>query len=245
MNLKNKTFLITGATSGIGLELCAQILKHQGDIIGVGRNLNELQKLLINYPENNSKLIKCDLEDQSQIETLTSNCPAVDGIVHSAGFVVNMPFSFFSFDKFKTLRQVNQDSIIQILYSLIKQKKIKNDSSIVFISSISASFAMKANSPYAMTKASLNILSKTLSAEFSKKRIRFNTVSPGMVETQITKDASENLGKDRIDNDRKKYPLGYGEPEDVAKPIIFLLSDYSKWITGIDLFIDGGRTSTI
>ena len=104
---------------------------------------------------------------------------------------------------------------------------------------------MKANSPYAMTKASLNILSKTLAAEFAKKKIRFNTVSPGMVETQITKDASINLGKERIDIDRKKYPLGYGNSIDVAKPIIFLLSDYSNWITGLDLVIDGGRTSTI
>jgi NAD(P)-dependent dehydrogenase (short-subunit alcohol dehydrogenase family) len=245
MNLKDKIFLVTGATSGIGLEVSNQILLHGGDVIGIGRKLDEFKALLINFPENNSQILNCNLDSEKEIEKLVSICPTIDGVVHSAGFVVNMPFSFFSFQKFKTLRQVNQDSIIQILYLLFKQKKIKNNSSVVFISSISASFAMKANSPYAMTKASLNILSKTLSAEFSKKKIRFNTVSPGMVETQITKDASINLGKERIDSDRKKYPLGYGDPIDVAKPIIFLLSDYSNWITGLDLVIDGGRTSII
>lgn len=245
MNLKNKTYLVTGATSGIGLEVCNQILKHDGSIIGVGRNLKLLEKLILNFPSNNSKLIKCDLNNQNEIKHLVLNSPPLDGLVHSAGFVVNMPFSFFSFEKFKAIRNVNQDSVIQILYLLFKQKKINKNSSIVFLSSINASFAMKANSPYAMSKASLNIFSKTLAAEFANKKIRFNTVSPGMVETQITKDASENIGKEQIDKDRKKYPLGYGQPIDIAKPIIFLLSDYSNWITGVDLIIDGGRTSTI
>ena len=245
MNLNNKTYLITGATSGIGLEVCNQILKHNGNVIGVGRNLTLLNELLLKYSNKNSKAIKCDLENNENIKDLILKCPELDGLVHSAGFVTTMPFNYFSFEKFLNTRQVNQDSVIIILNLLFKQKKIKKESSVVFLSSINSKFSMKGNSPYAMTKASLNILSKTLASEFSKKKIRFNCVLPGMVETQITKNALKNLGEEKIELDRKKYPLGYGQTEDVAKPIIFLLSNYSKWITGTELIIDGGRTSTI
>ena len=86
---------------------------------------------------------------------------------------------------------------------------------------------------------------KIYANELASKKIRVNTVAPGMVNTQITLDASSFLSEEVIEADKKKYPLGYGEPEDVALPIVFLLSEASKWITGQDLILDGGRTAII
>jgi NAD(P)-dependent dehydrogenase (short-subunit alcohol dehydrogenase family) len=128
---------------------------------------------------------------------------------------------------------------------MLKKKKFNKPSSIVFLSSIASLYGMKGNGLYAITKASLNIMAKTYANELANKKIRVNTVAPGMVNTQITLDASEFLSDEAILKDKKKYPLGYGEPKDVALPIVFLLSDASKWITGQVLVLDGGRTAVI
>ena len=81
--------------------------------------------------------------------------------------------------------------------------------------------------------------------ELSSKFIRVNTLQPGMVETDMSLQAENILSKDIMDIDRAKYPLGYGEVKDIALPVIFLLSNASKWITGQSIVIDGGRTSIL
>jgi NAD(P)-dependent dehydrogenase (short-subunit alcohol dehydrogenase family) len=88
-------------------------------------------------------------------------------------------------------------------------------------------------------------MAKTYANELAGKKIRVNAVAPGMVNTQITIDANDFLSEEVINEDKKKYPLGYGEPEDVALPIVFLLSEASKWITGQVIVLDGGRTAII
>jgi NAD(P)-dependent dehydrogenase (short-subunit alcohol dehydrogenase family) len=81
--------------------------------------------------------------------------------------------------------------------------------------------------------------------ELSSRYIRVNTLQPGMVETEMSMKAENILSKEVMDIDRSKYPLGYGEAKDIALPVIFLLSNASKWITGQSIVIDGGRTSVL
>ena len=104
---------------------------------------------------------------------------------------------------------------------------------------------MKGNGIYAASKGALIAISKVWASEFSSNRIRVNCVSPGMVKTEITNKSIDDLSLEVIQQDEKKYPLGYGEAIQVANPIIFLLSEASSWITGQNLILDGGRTSTI
>jgi NAD(P)-dependent dehydrogenase (short-subunit alcohol dehydrogenase family) len=104
---------------------------------------------------------------------------------------------------------------------------------------------MKGNGIYAASKGALISISKVWANELAVNKIRINCVSPGMVKTEITNKSIENLSIEVIQEDEKKYPLGYGEAIQVANPIIFLLSDASSWITGQNLVLDGGRTSII
>jgi NAD(P)-dependent dehydrogenase (short-subunit alcohol dehydrogenase family) len=244
-SLENKTFLVSGATSGIGLELCKQIHKAGGDFIGLGRNTNSLQAFIDAEKLTNSRVIKIDFLDKDNIEEVILSIKKVDGFVHSAGIVENNPIQFHKQKLYEKIKAVNLDSCVTILNLMLKKKKFNKPSSIVFLSSIASLYGMKGNGLYAITKASLNIMAKTYANELANKKIRVNTVAPGMVNTQITLDASEFLSDEAILKDKKKYPLGYGEPEDVALPIVFLLSDASKWITGQVLVIDGGRTAII
>lgn len=245
-SLENKTILVTGATSGIGLEVCKQIYKAGGNFIGVGRNTETLDLFI---KENKIYSSYSKYLDVSQLDLIPdfikSITVKIDGYVHSAGIVENNPIQFFNEKLYDKIRTVNLDSNLVIISQLLKNKIFNKPASMVFVSSISGLYGMKGNGLYGITKASLSILAKTYANELSFKKIRVNTVAPGMVNTQITLNASEFLSEDVINEDKKKYPLGYGEPEDVALPIIFLLSDASKWITGQDLILDGGRTAII
>ena len=97
------------------------------------------------------------------------------------------------------------------------------------------------NGIYGCSKASLETFMKFAAKEFAIKKIRCNSVNPGMVHTPLIHEGT--LSKQQLEEDMKKYPLKrYGEPLDIAYGIIYLLSDASSWVTGHSLVIDGGRT---
>jgi NAD(P)-dependent dehydrogenase (short-subunit alcohol dehydrogenase family) len=245
-SLLNKTFLITGATSGIGLEICKQISKAGGDFIGIGRNIDKLQNHIDVNNLNFSKAVKFDLLDIENIHLLVSDLIVkIDGFVHAAGIAYVSPMHFFNYNDYENIRKINLDAVLILFSELLKKKKINKQSSIVFISSISAIRGAKGNGLYAITKAALDSASKVYANELASKQIRVNTIQPGMVETEMSLQAENILSKEVINIDRAKYPLGYGETKDIALPVVFLLSSASKWITGQSLVIDGGRTSML
>lgn len=243
-SLIGKTILVTGATSGIGLEICKQIGIAGGNFIGIGRNVEKLQHYIDDNALEESTVVKFDLAAIESIHLLMSELPIkIDGFVHSAGIAHVSPMHFFNYNDYESIRKINLDSVLIIFSELLKKKKINNYASVVFISSISAIRGAKGNGLYAITKAALDGISKVYANELSSKYIRVNTIQPGMVETEMSKLAENILSKEIMDIDRSKYPLGYGEPKDIALPVVFLLSNASKWITGQSIIIDGGRTS--
>ena len=163
--------------------------------------------------------------------------------VHSAGVVKNIPLQFINKEYMESERSLNYDSFLFLTQMLIKKRKIDFNGSIISISSIAAHFGINGLSIYCGIKAALIATSKVFAKELSYNKIRVNTVSPGMVRTEMVNSAEENqLTKEALTLDEKKYPLGYGTPDDVAYCIGFLISDASSWITGQDIIIDGGRT---
>jgi NAD(P)-dependent dehydrogenase (short-subunit alcohol dehydrogenase family) len=245
-SLVDKTILITGATSGIGLEICKQITVAGGNFIGIGRDIEKLQHYIVENELRLSKAIKFDLIELEDIHLLVSDLHVkIDGLVHSAGIVNVSPMRFFNYSNYENIRKINLDCVLVLFAELLKKKKINKHSSVVFISSISAIRGAKGNGLYAITKAALDTISKVYANELSSKFIRVNTIQPGMVETDMSMQAENILSKEIMNIDRSKYPLGYGETKDIALPVIFLLSNASKWITGQSIIIDGGRTSLL
>jgi NAD(P)-dependent dehydrogenase (short-subunit alcohol dehydrogenase family) len=243
-SLNDKTILVTGATSGIGLEICKQIAIAGGHFIGIGRNIEKLQQYIAASKLEGSKAVKFDLIELKNIHLLISDLSTkIDGFVHSAGIANVSPMHFFNYSDYENIRKINLDCVLVLLSELLKKKKINKKSSVVFISSISAIRGAKGNGLYAITKSALDTIGKVYANELSSKYIRVNTIQPGMVETEMSKQAENILSKEVMDIDRSKYPLGYGEAKDIALPVIFLLSNASKWITGQSIVIDGGRTS--
>ena len=124
----------------------------------------------------------------------------------------------------------------------MKKKKLAQDSSVVFVSSIGGveSFSL-GNGVYGASKAALNSTMRFCARELATKRIRVNCVNPGMVNTKLIQGGIISDEQHKLDMER--YPLKrYGEPEDIAYGIIYLLSNASSWVTGHSLIIDGGVT---
>ena len=244
IDLTGKTFMVTGATSGIGYEICSQISIYGGKCIGIGRDSEKLDSM--SDALQGFSGISYDLSNLESLDGLIEQLEIpLDGIVHSAGIVQLQPIKFLNIDLLNKIRTVNYDSIVMIISKLLKKKKINKNSSIVFISSIAAEMGMKGNFMYSSTKAALNSTAKVFASELASQNIRVNTIAPGQVETALTEEISLTVSAEAILFDRQKYPLGYGKPEDVANLSLFLLSDKSRWITATTITIDGGRSTIL
>jgi NAD(P)-dependent dehydrogenase (short-subunit alcohol dehydrogenase family) len=236
-DIKNKNILITGASSGIGREIAINLNTLGANVIITGRNdqrLNETKDYLVYSPIES---YSCDLSKEDEIKKLVTSLPQLDGVVFCAGVVEYYPIKFINTEKINNIFSVNLNSQILLTQQLIKNKKLKPNGSLVYISSIASKIGVTGTALYAASKAGLNGFVKVTASELSGQKIRANSICPGIIQTPMTEKAqnvNDDLGKD--------YPLGLGETIDVVGPCIFLLSNASKWITGTEIILDGGLT---
>lgn len=241
-SLQGKTILVTGASSGIGQETAIQCSKLGAKVIITARNEERLNETFLQLNRENHQMILADLTNQEDIERLVGDIDGLNGLVLCAGMGMTSPFPFSSKDKFQTVFDVNFFAPVELLRLLVKKKKLQKDASVVFVSSIggNGSYSL-GNGIYGASKAAINSIMKFCARELAPKKIRVNTVNPGMVNTKLIQ--SGTISEEQHKLDMEKYPLKrYGEPKDIACGIIYLLSDASSWITGHPLVIDGGVT---
>lgn len=241
-SLKDKTILVTGASSGIGRAIAIECSKMGASVIITARSEERLQETLREMEGEQNKLIVADLSIDEDIENLANEMPALDGIVHCAGFTIPKPFNFLSKDDVDAVMKVNFSTPVFLTQKLLKSKKINKKASIVFISSISGVYVSSvAGSLYSASKGAVNGIVKGMAIELAAKQIRVNSVNPGMIETNIF--SVGIISEEQLNEDKKKYPLKrYGKPEEVAYAVIYLLSEASSWTTGSNILIDGGYT---
>jgi NAD(P)-dependent dehydrogenase (short-subunit alcohol dehydrogenase family) len=237
--LTNKKILITGASSGIGRATAIACSGMGATVYITGRNKAELDvtgKLMHN---DSYKQIVADLNSIPALENLVNSLPALDGIISNAGINRRMIAQYVKEQNLDLIINTNLKAPILLIKGLLKAKKINVGASVVFISSIAAYHSSIGDGVYSATKGGLCSFSKVLALELASKKIRVNTIQPGMVYTALTDKGP--LSEEDYNKDEQKYPLGrYGKPEEIANAAVYLLSDASQWITGTDLVIDGG-----
>lgn len=241
-SLKEKTILVTGASSGIGQETAIQCSRMGARVIITARNEDRLKKTLSQLEGDGHRMLMAELTQQEELEKLVNAIDTVNGVVLCAGKGMTSPFPFSTRDKYDSVFDVNFFAPVELLRLLVKKKKLEKESSVVFVSSIGGikSFQL-GNGIYGASKAALNSTMKFCARELAAKKIRVNAVNPGMVNTQLIQSGA--ISEEQLKVDMERYPLKrYGEPQDIAYGIIYLLSDASSWVTGHSLVIDGGVT---
>ena len=180
--LSGKTILITGASSGIGRATAVLCAKMGATVILVARDeerLNQVRSML----EGSNHICKIvDFADYDSVESLVESLPIVDGVVNSAG-INNKYLIKFVEVKMDNMFKVNCFSPALLIKHLLKKKKLAKGSSIVFLSSISSTYATISNALYAASKGAINSLTRVLALELSSMKIRVNSIQPGMVNT--------------------------------------------------------------
>lgn len=239
-SLQGKVVLVTGASSGIGRATAIECSRLGAQVIITARNEQRLQDTFNQLVGTGHQMILCDLANEESVDQLAQAVPHLDGLVNNAGYQEYLPVPFIKKDKLEAIMSVNTIAPITLLQKLLRSKKITKGGSIVFTSSL-AGLGINApgNSMYAATKGAISAFITGAAIDLSPKKIRVNAVCPGMVNTAIMDYGT--IGEEELKADAANYPLGrYGEPEDIAYAIIYLLSDASSWVTATNLVIDGG-----
>lgn len=240
-SIKDKTILVTGASSGIGQATAIECSKMGARVVITGRNAERLQETLEQLEGSGHIQIIADLNSEGDIEKLAAECPNLDGLVNNAGRGKSKPVNFVKLEDLEDVYKTNLFGVALLTKMLLKKKKLVKGSSIVFTSSISSKMTAAGLAIYASSKAAVSAYMRTCAIELGVKGIRANAVLPGMVETKLI-NSGTYTDEDKA-NDLNLYPLGrYGVPSDIAFAIIYLLSDASAWMTGTELVIDGGRS---
>jgi NAD(P)-dependent dehydrogenase (short-subunit alcohol dehydrogenase family) len=240
--------LITGASSGIGKRLALQLSPHSRLLL-CGRNKDKLNEVIHEcaQPENHYAW-EFDLENPAVLKEslerfLTESQLTIDCFIHCAGMINVAHMKNTDYSSALQLFNINFFSAVEITSVLLKKKvnqaRLKN---IVFISAILGHFGSKGYNLYSASKAALDGLMKSLAIELAPE-IRVNSVLPGGVRTPMSETSYNDPAI--LQKALHDYPLGIGEPEDIANMVEFLISDKAKWVTGQEIIVDGGRTINI
>jgi len=242
------TYLVTGASSGIGKQTCLDLAKAGHNVVLIGRDhlrTNETLALCNQLYQGKHQSFTFDYLN-GDLESLVEALPLINGIAHCAGVSKIIPIRNVSMKNLETMMKVNLYIPILLTTNLLRTKKLSDGSSVVFISSTAATFPESGQMAYSMTKAAIDVAVLSFTKEYTaKNKIRFNSIRSFYVKTPMLAGFENIIGSEKLKEiEIKDVPLGFSEPSDISEMIQFLLSEKSAKIAGSCLRIDGGAYCT-
>lgn len=245
MRLKNKTAIITGGATGIGLA-CARLFQQEGARVALfGRRPNRLD-LAKKILGESAMTFAGDITRQADIDRLVRQVlekwGRIDILINNAGTFNSAPLHETEDEDWDEILNVNLRGVFLLTKKVLPQMLAQKSGSIVHISSILGMIAVPQTAAYNVSKGALNQFSKSIAVEYGHAGIRSNAVCPGMIATEMTEELRANT--ELMDEWLKGYPLGrFGVPDEVARACLFLASDEASFVTGATLPVDGGYTA--
>jgi NAD(P)-dependent dehydrogenase (short-subunit alcohol dehydrogenase family) len=242
--LEGKIALITGGNSGIGLATAKQFVNEGAYVFITGRRDAELAAAVKEIGRNVTG-IQGDVSKLDNLDSLFAQIKREQG-------KLDIVFANAGFARYARLGEITEelyDSIFNInvkglLFTVQKALPLLPDgASIILNASIVASKGLSMNSVYSATKAAIRSFARTWTTDLKDRRIRVNAISPGSIDTPGLSDllASSDAGQQRLQMIHNAVPLGrLGTADEIAKAVVFLASDDASYITGTELFVDGG-----
>lgn len=242
-SLSDKHILLTGATSGIGKAIALACHEVGIRLTLLGRNEERLRAVAEHCGDVGGYRV-CDLSEIDSLPGIVKDVVAergpLDGLVHSAGLHKPAPLRAIREKSLGEMMSVNAFAAVSLLKGVARRGHHNKPCSAVWISSVMGQVGEAGLTGYAMSKGALEQAAKSLAVELAGERIRVNCIAPAMINTPLTEQFLAKLDEGQRTRILEKHPSGFGEPEDVAGTVLFLLSDASRFITGTSLPIDGG-----
>jgi NAD(P)-dependent dehydrogenase (short-subunit alcohol dehydrogenase family) len=242
--LEGKIALVTGGNSGIGLATAKEFVKEGAYVFITGRREAELAAAVKEIGRDVAG-IQGDVSKLGDLDRLFAQIKREKGrldiVFANAGIARYGAFGAITEELYDSIFDVN---VKGLLFTVQKALPLLPDgASIILNASIVASKGLSANSVYSATKAAVRSFARTWTTDLRDRRIRVNAVSPGSIDTPGLSDllASSETGEQRRKMIVGVVPLGrFGTPDEIAKAVVFLASDDSSYVTGTELFVDGG-----
>jgi NAD(P)-dependent dehydrogenase (short-subunit alcohol dehydrogenase family) len=242
--LDGKIALVTGGNGGIGLATAKRFVAEGAFVFITGRREGELAAAVKEIGRNVTA-VQGDVSNLDDLDRLFGQIKREKGkldiVFANAGIAKYAPVGSITEELYDSIFNVN---VKGLLFTVQKALPLMPDgAAIVLNASIVASKGLSANSIYSATKAAVRSFARTWTTDLKARRIRVNAVSPGTIDTPGLNDllASSEAGQERIKMISNTVPLGrFGTPDEIAKAVVFLASDDSSYITGTELFVDGG-----
>ncbi|MDD2485217.1 MAG: SDR family NAD(P)-dependent oxidoreductase [bacterium] len=254
ISLKGRTALVTGCSQGIGEAIVSRLAQAGASLILVDINRKKLERVRKERCASvNALCMTVDLSKKEAIDALWRDFKEdkPDILINNAGVYPFLDYLEMTADAYKKILDVNLNASFWMCRNFIKQRR-KQGGIIINISSIEAILPFKENMvSYSISKAGIIALSRSLARDYAKNGFRVNTILPGAIKTPTTKSLMlEAIFKFKIRLAKTSYlfnnrlPIGHwGEPDDVARAVLFLASDLSCYIQGALLPVDGGFLS--
>lgn len=247
-DISGQRILVTGASSGIGRAASVLLSQLGAQLILVGRSEDRLEETLQLLDGAEHAVEPKDLSRADEIpawmKQLAKDIGPIRGVVHSAGIQSVSPVRFLKDEDFSHMMNINVNSAVQLAKGFRQKGVLGETGSLVLLSSVVGIVGQAGVAAYSASKGALCALTRSIALEFAVEGIRVNCIAPGIVKTEMTQEFQSKLTEDQFNDLCAAYPLGLGEPRDIANAIVFLLSNTARWITGTTLVVDGGYTAS-
>ena len=241
-SIEDKVIIITGAGRGIGYQLAVGLANHSAIIYSLDKKFTK--KIPKNLSSNVNE-IKCDITNYNKVKQVFKKIfvkeKRIDVLINNAGvsFASQKKNQDYSEKDWIQTINVNLTGSFYCSKEVVKYMLKQKNGSIINITSINAELGFPRSPAYNASKGGLKMLGKAFAKDWSKFGIRVNSVGPGYIKTEMTSKRFANK-KTRLERQNQTLLGRWGEPDDLIGPCIFLASDASKYMTGQDLYIDGG-----
>jgi len=241
---QKKTVVVTGASRGLGLAICTQLLEENYFVVAISRTMSDKLSCLCEEQHQSIAYFQYDLADLDGIHTLcksiTDQYGRPYGLVNNAAVGFDGVLATMHNSEISTLLNINVQAPILLSKYLSRSMMLNRTGRIINISSIIANTGFNGLSVYAASKAALEGFTRSLSREVGKAGITVNCVAPGYMQTEMT----SSLQGDKLESVKRRSPLGrLASPSDAASAVLYLMSEQAQSMTGTVMTVDAGSTA--
>jgi 3-oxoacyl-[acyl-carrier protein] reductase len=241
---ENKQVLVTGASSGIGMEIARVLASRGADVILVARREHLLVRLAdeISAAGGKATVCGCDVSDEAAVKAMLERIKKQFGqlhlLVNNAGQELIAPLQVLRTDAAMQTMELNVVALANV--TRLSMRLLQQGSAVVNMASLAGLRGAAGMCLYSASKGAVIAFTQSLAREWAPRGVRVNAVAPGIVRSDMTERMFSKYDPQFVQQLEASYPLGFGRPMDVARAVAFLGSDEAAWITGQTLVVDGG-----